>query len=653
MPNKQYARGIFAGFGTIENPFQGPNGMEENLRLIDDHLSIRTLAAPQAPDTAYPDDPTDGDGQIYTDGTYSIYNDGNWKNYPARPGVVATVIGAGSWRNTGTSWEDAVPVASLTFQQTGSRATPRSMLEKERERWDLKDFVGSTFTDKLINGLTECLGNGYELILPIGENVLEANVEIPVDAGAGRMSMRGAGSSASIIRSRGTGIRLVLGNQERVEFADFGFICDDPVYADLGTALKLEWSGMTVGRGWKLDNVHFGFNDARPESTTSWLGTGLHVKGKGGGIITRCWFAGKADVVPKGTGLIIEDCKEVDVLDGTAFYNLALGATSNGQGQNEGIKFSHITMVRMGTAMDMGASVGLPNFQLQDSHIAFIRTGIKLTGMTQSWIVDNLFYGRTDTDETTQEDIYLVTCPSAVVSRNRFFSGRPRGAGITKVAITIDGSCRNSEYKNNLFSQRDIGIRATTNDQGLRDSVLSDNRSEIDLVGSPTTGKVYDIPDYNLHRRVRWSGYGPSDLTTKLQLPANLTVPQNTWTVIPFGNPAGANPDLMLRTTGNAGEYYVPYVVSSARLRASVRVVTTSGSAAGSCALRLMQNRGLGWVEVGFTAVGGADVTLQLTLEDLDLQPGAPNTLRFEVFHTAAGGASAYGSHSSARFTPQ
>ncbi|WP_175872038.1 hypothetical protein [Burkholderia sp. BCC0397] len=125
MPNQQFARGIFAQFGTIENPFQSPNGMEENLRLIDDHIGPYTLNGPVAPDEPYPEDAANGDGQIYTDGTYAIYNGSAWKRYPAFKGITFVELNGSIWTNTGTSWRVPViaPVSPKQFGAKGDGVT--------------------------------------------------------------------------------------------------------------------------------------------------------------------------------------------------------------------------------------------------------------------------------------------------------------------------------------------------------------------------------------------------------------------------------------------------------------------------------------------------------------------------------------------------
>lgn len=120
MPNHQFARGIFAGFGTIENPFQVPNGMEENLRLIDDHIGTYTLSSPLAPDTPYPEDAVAGNGQIYDDGSYAVLNAGAWKRYPARRGIQFTQVDGPIWQCTGNGWRVAEELVSLSaFGLTG------------------------------------------------------------------------------------------------------------------------------------------------------------------------------------------------------------------------------------------------------------------------------------------------------------------------------------------------------------------------------------------------------------------------------------------------------------------------------------------------------------------------------------------------------
>ncbi|MDN7533865.1 hypothetical protein [Burkholderia orbicola] len=110
MPSKQFARGIFAGFGTIENPFQNPNGMEENLRLIDDHLGPYTRMAPVQPGTAFPNDPVNGEGQIYTDGTWAVFNGDAWRMYPALKGLSFSQLDGSIWINSGSAWRLAGPV---------------------------------------------------------------------------------------------------------------------------------------------------------------------------------------------------------------------------------------------------------------------------------------------------------------------------------------------------------------------------------------------------------------------------------------------------------------------------------------------------------------------------------------------------------------
>jgi hypothetical protein len=119
MSNKQFARGIFAEFGSTENPFQTPNGMEDNLRLIDDHLAMTTIGPPAAMQSWLPPGSAiDGDGQIFTDGTYTVLNGGSWRLYPPRVGVRATQRDVtDGWVNTGTGWEQNSVVSAQVVGQ--------------------------------------------------------------------------------------------------------------------------------------------------------------------------------------------------------------------------------------------------------------------------------------------------------------------------------------------------------------------------------------------------------------------------------------------------------------------------------------------------------------------------------------------------------
>jgi len=102
----QLARGIFARFQPSENPFRAPNGMEDNLRLIDDHLALYTVQPPVPRGSDLPPAPVPGLGQIYEDGGYAVFNGGEWRNYPGKAGLrVVQLNGADEYfSKDGASW---------------------------------------------------------------------------------------------------------------------------------------------------------------------------------------------------------------------------------------------------------------------------------------------------------------------------------------------------------------------------------------------------------------------------------------------------------------------------------------------------------------------------------------------------------------------
>lgn len=130
MAALQLARGVWTGFAVTESPFNTPNGMDENLRTIDDHLALYTLLPPLEVGTALPGSPTPGDGQIFDDGSYAVFNAGAWKIYQPLVGLVAAAAdGSESWRNTGSGW-----ALSFGFSQSGVAGVIRTALAKMREQ---------------------------------------------------------------------------------------------------------------------------------------------------------------------------------------------------------------------------------------------------------------------------------------------------------------------------------------------------------------------------------------------------------------------------------------------------------------------------------------------------------------------------------------
>ena len=106
MAETQLARGLWTGFAATQSAFNTPNGMDENLRTIDDHMGLYTLQPPVAAGTALQPLPNEGDGQIFSDGGYAVFNAGIWKTYRPRKGVRAVLAaGVESWLNTGSGWE--------------------------------------------------------------------------------------------------------------------------------------------------------------------------------------------------------------------------------------------------------------------------------------------------------------------------------------------------------------------------------------------------------------------------------------------------------------------------------------------------------------------------------------------------------------------
>lgn len=101
-----------------------PNGMNDNLRVIDDHIYIPANLV-QTSAAALPPGATAGYTVITTDtGEMAVWLDGAWTRYPAAMGKVA-VNGDDLWFNTGSSWLslDAKIAAALQSFDPAALAT--------------------------------------------------------------------------------------------------------------------------------------------------------------------------------------------------------------------------------------------------------------------------------------------------------------------------------------------------------------------------------------------------------------------------------------------------------------------------------------------------------------------------------------------------
>lgn len=286
-------------------------------------------------------------------------------------------------------------------------------------QWDVQDFVGSTFTDKMADALMNTMEDNLALRVPSGANMLESLITLDGTTATRRIAIKGDSPLASRIRCQGGKIRVNLTAWGQI---DVDNIWLDPVGHQVGDApLDVFWNGMASSRGFRIRNVHVGPTNAE-SATTNWFDNAIRLNGKGSGLIEGAWVCGKSDVSPVASGIQIDNAKDVVIRD-TVMYHLTKGlfSTDDGTSVSEGVKFINGTMVNVDYGVYMVDSTGLPNFELIGSHIAYNRRGVYLKGWTQNKIIDNLIYAENNSLESIQEDIYLDTCPSAIVSGNQFF----------------------------------------------------------------------------------------------------------------------------------------------------------------------------------------------------------------------------------------
>lgn len=499
--------------------------------------------------------------------------------------------------------------------------------------WNVYDFAGADFTDKMADALQNIMEDNVALLIPSGVHVLEDLITLDGSTATRRVAIRGHGPLASRVRCQGGKIRVNLTAWGQIDCSDFWL---DPVGQQVGNApLDIFWSGMASSRGFRIKDVHIGATNAA-DNPTNWFENSLRINGKGTGLIKNCYIAGKGDLSPVTNGIQIDNAKEVDI-EHCSIYHTAKGlfSTTDGSSISEGIKVAFCTFVNATYGVHLVNSTGLPDFELIHSHIAYNRGGVYLKGWTQNKIVDNLIYAENNSLETVQEDIYLETCPASIVSRNQFFSGLDKNT-VEKVGLTLKGSSRNSRYEHNLFSERTVGIRLIHDGgSGIQDCVFENNRPERDLSGNKTVNTMVEVSSSALHTRNRWIGEDAEFMSTAITSGTS-SLAQNTWTTVPFGAISGDTAALLVTAMANPGEYQIAQNgTTRGKIKAKIRVTTASSADAGIIGLRLMRNNGGGFTEIERVSAGGADVTLYLESREYAFAPG--NQFRIEAFQSAAG----------------
>lgn len=133
MAVEQLARGLWTGWAPTENPFNTPNGMDANLRTLDDHMALYTLQPPIAVGTPLPVTAGNGDGQIFINGSYAIFNAGSWQIYGPRKGIMFMSTDASeSWQCNGTGWTKA-SVLDVQPAIAAARATVEPLVQRAED----------------------------------------------------------------------------------------------------------------------------------------------------------------------------------------------------------------------------------------------------------------------------------------------------------------------------------------------------------------------------------------------------------------------------------------------------------------------------------------------------------------------------------------
>ncbi|QND44991.1 hypothetical protein HB780_04285 (plasmid) [Rhizobium lusitanum] len=533
-------------------------------------------------------------------------------------------------------------VASRAFGQDNSLGAPPVRTD-QKTSWSVLDFQGQSFRAKLENAVREAAGSGINIQLPGGApHDLDAPIDV-LSQDIVRVAISGEGMASTVIRCDGVGISLNGAPGSQYSFKGISFL---PQRENQGTALKLEWAKAVVGKGFAIDDVGFGSNSLGDKN---FFARGLEIRNKGTGQIIGCWFNGLSDTDPQGDGLVLASSNDVVMTD-THMYNLAYACRSDGATSLEGFKVHGCYMVRVGHGVFFEAKpVGLPYIEVALSHINACYEAIHVKGYSQVNVVDNLIYGRNDIKaDAEQTDIFLDTCPSATIARNKFYSGTDK-AKVTKTAIKAVGSIRNGNISDNLASERTIFLDIADNGvNGAEDIVISKNRPERDLKGKSTVSQMYRFTNSPLHKRITWEAFD-TELSTIGSVDGQTQAGAGKWQVVPFvpdQNAAGLGIDF--KPSDQPGEFTVPAGVTEVDIESRVHL---KGSQQGGCDLRIMVDGGGGFKEVAFGSTFGDEVSVSAETNVLPVAIGS--RIRVEMKAGAGGIVDASPQMTRVIFTPK
>lgn len=505
-------------------------------------------------------------------------------------------------------------LASKTFGQENSVTAP-FVRAAPKSRWSVLDFQGNSFRAKLENAVREAAGSGINIQLPGGApHDLDAPIDV-LSKDVIRVALSGEGMASTVIRCDGVGISLNGAPGSQYSFRGISF---QPQRKNHGTALKLEWIRPTVGKGFTVEDVGFGSNGPDDQN---FFARGLEIRNKGNGQIIGCWFNGLSDTDPQGEGLVLASSNDV-VMANTHMYNLSHACRSDGATSLEGFKIHGCYLVRVGHGVLFEAKpVGRPYIEIALSHINACYEAIHLKGYSQVNVIDNLIYGRNDIKPgAEQTDIFLDTCPSATIARNKFYSGADR-MKVAKTAIKAVGSIRNSNISDNLASERTTFLSVVDDGvNGAQDIVISKNRSERDLNGQTSVSKMYSFSNSSLHKRITWESFG-RELSTIGIIEEWTRSTAGDWQTVPFiPDRNSENLGIDLKLSGQPGEFVVPPGLTEVAIESRVRLKAGQQSGVD---LRIVLDSGTGFREVAFGSTFGDEVTVVAEADALPVTLGS------------------------------
>lgn len=291
-------------------------------------------------------------------------------------------------------------ISGMSSFSRGADGFTRPISEWFSDRANVRAFPGADLSAKFTKACASLPATGGTIYIPGGQwtsaGALVCNgktISVIGDGpGVTTVSFTSAAAGAA-------GLSLVPGDVLRpITIKDFSFLTTvDQINGNAAITLRYGSTTSNIFKGPRISNVEI----ASPGNNTAYWGkgldayniwgfdiTGVHVRGKDLGSLPSFPSAGMGAAISI-TGESGGGCSDGKISGVNAFFVRYVGYVS---GDCEGLHWTDNTGVAVGEGITWPNGKGYPGFFIARNHFNAFTSGIKVAGVTQGVIADNLIY---------------------------------------------------------------------------------------------------------------------------------------------------------------------------------------------------------------------------------------------------------------------